>query len=89
MRRNGAGPWWCSTDSSARVLGSDVAVEGFGDGLFEPRFTLGPTARRITYRFTKSGRSILLTTFHKRRNNERTAIARACRVAESCTERNP
>ena len=31
----------------------------FGDGLFELRFTLGPTARRITYRFTKDGRIIL------------------------------
>ncbi len=27
--------------------------------------TLGPTARRITYRFTKDGRIILLTTFRK------------------------
>ena len=45
-----------------------------GDGLFELRFTLGPTARRITYRFTKDGRVILLTTFRKQRNNERTEI---------------
>jgi hypothetical protein len=28
-----------------------------GDGLFELRFTFGPTARRITYRFTKDGGS--------------------------------
>ena len=28
-----------------------------GDGLFELRFALGPTARRITYRFTKTGGS--------------------------------
>ena len=34
-----------------------------GEGLFELRFTLGPTARRITYRFTKDGRIVLLTMF--------------------------
>jgi putative component of toxin-antitoxin plasmid stabilization module len=52
------------------VLGTDAAVEGGpGDGLFELRFNLGPTARRITYRFTKDGRIILLTTFRKQRNN--------------------
>jgi phage-related protein len=40
-----------------------------GDGLFELRFALGPTARRMTYRFTKDGRIVLLTTFRKQRNN--------------------
>ncbi|MGH9116481.1 MAG: type II toxin-antitoxin system RelE/ParE family toxin [Acidimicrobiales bacterium] len=55
-----------------------------GDGLFELRFTLGPSARRITYRFTQDGRIILLTTFRKQRNNERTEIARARRAAEAC-----
>ncbi len=50
---------------------------GLGDGLFEMRFALGPTARRITYRFTKDGRIILLTTFRKQRNNERSEITRA------------
>lgn len=42
-----------------------------GEGLFELRFTLGSTARRITYRFTSDARIILLTTFHKQRDNER------------------
>jgi len=32
-----------------------------GEGLFEVRFSLGSTARRIVYRFTKDGRIILLT----------------------------
>jgi putative component of toxin-antitoxin plasmid stabilization module len=59
------------------------------DGLFELRFTLGPTARRITYRFTKDGRVVLLTTFRKQRNNERTEIVRARKVAEDCARRNP
>ena len=34
-----------------------------GEGLFEVRFTLGSTARRITYRFTRDGRIVLLTRF--------------------------
>lgn len=60
-----------------------------GDGLFELRFTLGPTARRITYRFTRDNRIILLTTFRKQRNNERAEIARARAVAADCATRNP
>jgi putative component of toxin-antitoxin plasmid stabilization module len=60
-----------------------------GDGLFELRFTLGSTARRITYRFTKDGRVVLLTTFRKQRNNERAEIARARRAAEDCVRTNP
>jgi len=60
-----------------------------GDGLFELRFAVGPTARRITYRFTKDGRIILLTTFRKQRNNQRTEIDRARKAAKDCAERNP
>lgn len=60
-----------------------------GDGLFELRFTLGPTARRITYRFTKDGRIILLTTFRKQRNNERNEIDRARTAAAECALRYP
>lgn len=60
-----------------------------GDGLFELRFTLGSTARRITYRFTKDGRIILLTTFRKQRNNERHEIDRARRAADACAEQYP
>ena len=60
-----------------------------GDGLFELRFTLGPTARRITYRFTKNSRIIQLTTFRKQRNNERTEITRARKAAAACAERYP
>lgn len=55
-------------------LGSSARMplsRSLGEGLFEMRFALGPTARRITYRFTKDGRIILLTTFRKQRNNER------------------
>ncbi len=60
-----------------------------GDGLFELRFTLGPTARRITYRFTKDARIILLTTFRKQRNNERHEIDRARIAAAQCALRYP
>jgi putative component of toxin-antitoxin plasmid stabilization module len=60
-----------------------------GDGLFELRFALGPTARRITYRFTRDGRIILLTTFRKQRQNERTEIARARDIAKACAQKYP
>ena len=60
-----------------------------GDGLFELRFTLGSTARRITYRFTTDKRIILLTTFRKQRNNERNEITRARTAAADCARRNP
>ena len=71
------------------ALGSSARMpmsKSLGDGLFELRFTLGPTARRITYRFTKDGRIILLTTFRKQRTNERNEITRARKVAEACAE---
>jgi putative component of toxin-antitoxin plasmid stabilization module len=60
-----------------------------GDGLCELRFSLGPTARRITYRFTKDSRIILLTTFRKQRNNERHEIDRARTAAAECALRYP
>ena len=74
------------------TLGSSARMplsRSLGDGLFELRFTLGDTARRITYRFTRDGRIILLTTFRKQRNNERHEIARARQAAEVCAERYP
>ncbi len=58
-------------------------------GLFELRFSLGSTARRITYRFTTDGRIVLLTTFRKQRDNERAEVARARRVAERCARSDP
>ena len=53
-------------------------------GLFELRFSLSSTARRITYRFTPDGRIVLLTTFRKQRDNERAEVVRARKVAERC-----
>jgi len=71
--------------SSARMPLS----RSLGDGLFELRFTLGPTARRITYRFTTDGRIVLLTTFRKQRNNERREVDRASDAAAQCAAQNP
>lgn len=63
--------------------------KALSDGLFELRFALGPTARRITYRFTKDNRIVLLTTFRKQRNNERSEIKRARQIADECARLNP
>ncbi len=74
------------------ALGSSARMplsRTLGEGLFELRFALGPTARRITYRFTKDGRIVLLTTFRKQRNNERIEISRARKAAEECARTNP
>jgi hypothetical protein len=59
--------------SAARL----AALTQPGRGLFELRFTLGASARPITYRFGKDNRIVLLSTFGRRRNNERGEIARA------------
>ena len=58
--------------------------KSLGDGLLELRFTPAPAARRITYRFTPDGRIVLLTTFRKQRNNERSEITRARATAVAC-----
>jgi len=74
------------------ALGSRARMplsRSLGEGLFELRFTLGRTARRITYRYSKDGRIILLTTFRKQRSNERDEIARARKVAAECARRYP
>lgn len=74
------------------ALGSSARMpfsRSLGDGLFELRFTLGSTARRITYRFTKDGRAVLLTTFRKQRNNERSELARARKAAKTCADQFP
>lgn len=60
-----------------------------GGGLFELRFALGATARRITYRFTSDGRIVLLTTFRKQRDNEWIEVARAREVADDCVKNDP
>ena len=76
-----AGPAW--------VHAPGCRCRNLGDGLFELRSTFGATARRITYRFTRDGRIILLTTFRKQRNNETDEITRARKVADDCARRYP
>lgn len=78
-------------DRLAAVAGADrmPLSRSLDDGLFELRFTLGPTARRITYQFTKDGRIVQLTTFRKQRKNEQHEIDRARRAAAKCAEQNP
>lgn len=71
----------------ARLIGAHAAVQSLGEGLFELRFTLGPTARRITYRFTNDGRIVLLTTFRKQRNNERTEMTASASAADSTKDK--
>ena len=74
------------------LLGSRARMplsRSLGDGLFELRFSLGSTARRITYRFTTDNCIVLLTTFSKQRDNERLEVARARRVADECARHNP
>lgn len=74
------------------ALGPDARMplsKNLGGGLFELRFAMASTRRRITYRFTQDGRIVLLTTFRKQRQNERTEIARARRVAAECVKRHP
>jgi putative component of toxin-antitoxin plasmid stabilization module len=74
------------------VLGSRARMplsRSLGQGLFEMRFTLGSTARRITYRFTKDDRVVLLTTFCKQRQNESAEIHRARRTAAADAVSHP
>ena len=73
----------------SRIDGTHAVSRALGDGLFEVRFALGSTARRITYRFTKDNGIILLTTFRKQRNNERAEITRARQIADECARLNP
>ena len=66
--RPAGGPWFAS---------ADAVLTEFGAGFVRTQVHPGPTARRITYRFTKDGRSVLLTTFRKQRDKERAEIERA------------
>lgn len=60
-----------------------------GQGLFELRISLGSNSQRITYRFARGDRIILLTTFQKQRMNERTEIERARRIAAADAVKDP
>ena len=53
------------------------ASRALGDGLFELRFDVRRVAWRITYHFATVRRIVLLTVFHKQRQNERVEVQRA------------
>ncbi len=57
-----------------------------GEGLFELRFDLGRNAQRITFFFPGERRIVLLTTFHKQRQNERSEVARARNAMKVCID---
>ncbi len=53
------------------------ASRALGDRLFELRFDVLRVAWRITYFFATGRRIVLLTVFHKQRQNERAEVQRA------------
>jgi len=55
-----------------------------GDGLFELRFDVFRLAWRITYFFATGRRIVLLTVFHKQRQNERAEVQRARWTMNRC-----
>lgn len=60
------------------------ASRSLGQGLFELRFDLRRSARRITYFFAADRRIVLLTVFRKQRQNERTEVQRARDAKDRC-----
>lgn len=69
-----------------RARGNQLGMplsRALGDGLYELRFNLSNTARRITYTYDPGRQIITLTTFRKQRQNERREILRARRAKEA------
>jgi putative component of toxin-antitoxin plasmid stabilization module len=60
-----------------------------GEGLFELRFALGPTARRITLPVHEHRSDRAANDVRKQRNNERAEIARTRKIADECARRYP
>jgi hypothetical protein len=60
-----------------------------GDGLFELRFDMTRRSWRIAYWFAGRRTIVLLTVFHKQRNNERHEIARARDAMTRCQGGHP
>lgn len=60
------------------------ALRALGDGLFELRFDVLRVAWRITYFFSTGRCIVLLTVFHKQRQNERTEVQRARWAMNRC-----
>ena len=60
------------------------ASRALGDGLFELRFDVLRVAWRVTYFFASGRRIVLLTVFHKQRQNERAEVQRARWAMNRC-----
>lgn len=60
------------------------ASRALGDGLFELRFDVLRVAWRIPYFFATGRRIVLLTVFHKQRQNERAEVQRARWAMNRC-----
>ncbi len=59
-----------------------------GDGLCELRFDMSRRSWRITYWQRPDGVIVLLTVFHKQRNNENREVARARSALDDCRTRH-
>lgn len=59
-----------------------------GDGLFELRLDLSRRSWRITYWQRPDGVIVLLTVFHKQRNNEDREVIRAREALDACRTRH-
>lgn len=59
-----------------------------GEGLIELRFDMSRRSWRITYWHRPDGVIVLLTVFHKQRNNEAREVTRARKALESCRDRH-
>ena len=55
-----------------------------GEGLFELRFDMSRQSWRISYWQRPDGVIVLLTVFHKQRDNEAREVARARRALDAC-----
>lgn len=59
-----------------------------GEGLLELRFDMSRRSWRITYWHRPDGVIVLLTVFHKQRNNEVGEVARARKALDTCRARH-
>lgn len=59
-----------------------------GQGLIELRFDMSRRSWRITYWHRPDGVIVLLTVFHKQRNNEAREVSRARNAIETCRVRH-
>lgn len=59
-----------------------------GEGLLELRFDMSRRSWRITYWHRPDGVIVLLTVFHKQRNNEAAEVVRARKALEACRTRH-